>query len=140
MKYNPEIHHRRSIRLKGYTYSQAGAYFVSICTQNRECLFGVVGAKNFSPLQPGQRPRGTSKTIGSVIRGFKIGVTKWMRTQTNVYDVWQRNYYEHIIRNENELDRIREYIVNNPLKWEFDRENPDVSILETPAVQRKGQS
>jgi hypothetical protein len=39
---------------------------------------------------------------------------------------WQRNYYEHIIRNENELNRIREYIVNNPMKWEFDQENPNV--------------
>ncbi|HID28413.1 MAG TPA: transposase, partial [Desulfobacterales bacterium] len=42
MKYNPEIHHRRSIRFKGYDYSQTGAYFVTICTQNRECLFGDI--------------------------------------------------------------------------------------------------
>jgi hypothetical protein len=42
MPYNPEIHHRRSIRLKGYDYSQAGLYFVTICTQNRECLFGEI--------------------------------------------------------------------------------------------------
>ena len=42
MKYNPEIHHRQSIRLKGYDYSQNEAYFVTICTQNRECLFGEI--------------------------------------------------------------------------------------------------
>jgi len=42
MKYNPKIHHRRSIRLKGYDYSQTGAYFVTICTKNRECLFGEI--------------------------------------------------------------------------------------------------
>ncbi len=42
MKYNSEIHHRRSIRLKGYDYSRAGAYFITICTQNRECLFGDI--------------------------------------------------------------------------------------------------
>lgn len=42
MKYSPDIHHRRSIRLRGYDYSQAGAYFVTICTQNRECLFGDI--------------------------------------------------------------------------------------------------
>jgi len=42
MTYNPDIHHRRSIRLKEFDYSQAGAYFVTICTENRECLFGVV--------------------------------------------------------------------------------------------------
>ena len=42
MKYDPDCHHRRSIRLKGYDYSQAGVYFVSVCTQNRECLFGAI--------------------------------------------------------------------------------------------------
>lgn len=42
MKYNPDIHHRRSIRLKGYDYSQAGLYFITICTQNRLCLFGEI--------------------------------------------------------------------------------------------------
>jgi len=46
MKYDPNVHHRRSIRLRGYDYSQAGAYFVTICTQNRKCLFGeIVGVE-----------------------------------------------------------------------------------------------
>ena len=49
-----------------------------------------------------------------------------MHAHTNVRDVWQRNYYEHVIRNEDELDHIREYIIHNPKKWEFDRDNPDV--------------
>jgi putative transposase len=80
-----------------------------------------VGAKNFSPLQPDQRPRGTSKTIGSVVRGFKIGVTKWARKNTSIQSVWQRNYWEHIIRSEPELNGLREYIRNNPLRWELDR-------------------
>jgi putative transposase len=178
MKYNPEIHHRRSIRLKGYDYSKIGAYFITICTQNRECLFGEiiagemrlnaagdsamqcwqaipdhfphaesdewvimpnhvhgivlivdvpVGAKNFSPLQqPNFSPLqpGTSKTIGSIVRGFKIGVTKWMRNNTPIHDVWQRNYWEHVVRNESELDRIREYIRNNPVRWELDKVHP----------------
>jgi putative transposase len=44
-KYNPDIHHRHSVRLKDYDYSQAGAYFVTICTQNRECLFGDIGGE-----------------------------------------------------------------------------------------------
>jgi len=174
MKYNPEKHQRRSIRLKGYDYSQSGAYFVTLCTQHRECLFGEivngemhlnecgkiaehswleipqhyphasldefvimpnhvhgiivlngnnVGAKNFSPLQQTQSKhylRGTSKTIGSIVRGFKIGVTKWFRQHTDIYTVWQRNYYERIIRNETEWQRIRKYIVNNPIQWEND--------------------
>lgn len=186
MKYNPDIHHRRSIRLKGYDYAKAGVCFLTLCTQHRECLFGdiakgrmhlnaagktavrcwheipnhfphvrldafvvmpnhvhgiwvmmdvgnVIGAKDFSPLhrrttiqEPNtkQRPCGTSKTIGSVIRGFKIGVTKWMRKHTTVFEVWQRNYWEHIIRDESEMNRIREYIETNPAKWEMDRLNP----------------
>ena len=51
MKYSPDIHHRRSIRLKGYDYSQAGAYFVTLCTQNKECLLGEItkGKVGLSP-------------------------------------------------------------------------------------------
>jgi REP element-mobilizing transposase RayT len=52
--------------------------------------------------------------------------------------IWQRNYYEHIIRNENELNRIREYIQNNPMKWEFDRENPNVGAGFKPAPTTTG--
>ena len=172
MKHNAKIHKRKSIRLKGYDYSSAGAYFVTVCNHNHLCLFGQiaeekmllndagkfankcllgipghfphvkldkfiimpnhihgiiiinVGANNYSPLQINQF-RSPFRTIGSIIRGFKIGVTKWFRANTNVYNVWQRNYYEHIIRNEKELNKIREYIINNPLRWHLDRENPD---------------
>jgi REP element-mobilizing transposase RayT len=212
MTYNPDNHHRRSIRLDGYDYSQPGIYFITLCTYNRECLFGEilngemrlnefgkmtqqcwleipnhfpqtqldeyiimpdhihgiiilndfvgvqnvgaknvgtknvgaknvgaknvgaknVGAKNFSPLPiPTPMPiptpeqyitpfRSPSKTIGSIIRGFKIGVTKWFRQNTDIYVVWQRNFYEHIIRNEVELNRIRQYIIDNPKKWKTD--------------------
>lgn len=77
-----------------------------------------VGAKNFSPLQ--NRPHGTSKTIGSIVRGFKIGVTKLMRQYTDVHNVWQRNYWEHVVRNEQELNHIREYIRDNPANWSMD--------------------
>jgi len=181
------MHHRRSIRLKHYNYSQAGAYFVTICTKDKEWLFGDVinmamqlndmgtaarecwnaisqhcpnvvldefivmpnhihgiiilnvGAKNLSLLQNDAKDisaglnngisnrakdisplRGTSMTIGSVIRGFKIGVTKWARNNAFAHTPWQRNYYERIIRNEPELFTIREYIINNPLNWEKD--------------------
>ncbi len=47
--------------------------------------------------------------------------SKWFRQNTDIYIVWQRNYYEHIIRNEIELNKIREYIINNPLQWESDK-------------------
>jgi putative transposase len=89
-----------------------------------------VGAKDISPLQyqpyaTNQRPRGTSKTIGSIVRGFKIGVTKWMRENIHIQNIRQRNYYEHIIRDEKELIRIQQYILENPLRWETDHGNPD---------------
>lgn len=82
----------------------------------------TVGAKNLLPLQ---LPHGTSKTIGSVVRGFKIGVTKWFRQHTATSIIWQRNYYEHVIRNEHALNAIRRYIVENPSRWHLDRFNAD---------------
>lgn len=192
MKYNPKIHNRKSIRLKGYDYSQAELYFITICCKNRACLFGDivdgkmiyndagkiaihcwldipnhfpnsvlheyivmpnhihgiielkfnsvvmensspntttadenggigtnenvrVGANYYSPL------RSPSKTIGSIVRGFKIGATKWMRKNMDVYDVWQRNYYDIIIRNEKSYQTISKYIKNNPAKWADDK-------------------
>jgi glycosyltransferase involved in cell wall biosynthesis len=83
----------------------------------------VVGVQNFEPLRQNRYQRTIPKSIGSIIRGFKIGVTKWFRQNTSIYNVWQRNYYEHIIRSENELNHIREYIISNPLQWQYDIEN-----------------
>ena len=184
MRYDPNKHHRRSIRLKGFDYTREAAYFVTISTQNQACLFGEimneqmrlndvgtvadicwraipehfprvvldafvimpnhvhgiiwirpknkanVGAKNLSPLPPRPSQQGASafrspsKTVGSIVRGFKIGVTKWVRSNKNFYTVWQRNYYEHIIRNETALNRLRQYIADNPARWADDQENP----------------
>ena len=67
--------------------------------------------------------RGTSKTIGSIVRGFKIGVTKWARHHAPYLEIWQRNYYDHIIRDENDYIKIYEYIKNNTIKWELDTLN-----------------
>ena len=101
-----------------------------------------VRAKNFSPqpppeISPQPQPEKISpqppsekfsanfkspiKTAGSIIRGFKIGVTKWMRQNTSTYEVWQRDYYDIIIRDSNSFDRISSYIINNPKKWEKDK-------------------
>jgi len=91
----------------------------------------VVGVQNFEPIQQiepihiatkqNRYQKIISKSIGSIIRGFKIGVTKWFRQHTDVYDVWQRNYYEHIVLNDDELNAIRQYIINNPSKWPSDK-------------------
>ena len=72
------------------------------------------------PPEAGAEPRpfrSPSRTVGSIVRGFKIGVTTWMRAHRDVWDVWQRNYYEHIVRDEEDLARIRRYIAENPMRW-----------------------
>ena len=166
------IKNRQSIRLKNYDYSKSGLYFVTICTENRECLFGdivdgkmvlndvgnmiqklwnkiterfnmveldefvimpnhihgiviIVGAG----LVPARGERATTRvaptiihTIGDIIGAFKSLTTHEYITGVKYNEwkpfnkrLWQRNYYEHIIRNENELIKIREYIKLNPL-------------------------
>ena len=76
------------------------------------------GEKSFAPDT--KSFRSPSKTIGSVVRGFKIGVTKWFRNHTDIHNVWHRNYHEHIIRDISDYHRISEYIRTNPEKWEED--------------------
>lgn len=90
---------------------------------------GPVGAKVFSPLRKTNntrhRPSGApAKSVGSIVRGFKIGVTEWFRKNTDTNSVWQRSYYDHVIRNQGSLNNIRQYIFDNPSRWAFDRENP----------------
>lgn len=191
MRINSDIHDRRSIRLKGWDYTSSGLYFVTLCSQNRECMFGdiangdmllndagrnvkkcwqdipehfphvtldefvimpnhvhgiifiahSVGAYNhtpqkldrpirrraniYSPLPDNPPLRSPSKTVGSIVRGFKIGVGEWFRKNTDMSAIWQRNYYEHIIRNEIELNQTRRYICDNSATWMLDDENPD---------------
>jgi len=67
--------------------------------------------------------RSPSKTIGAIVRGYKIGVTKYFRKNTDIFNVWQRNYYEHIIRDTDDLSRIRQYILDNPKNWNNDEYN-----------------
>ena len=62
-----------------------------------------------------------SKTLGSIIRGFKIGVTKWFRQNSDVYTVWQRNFHEHIIRNKDKFDNCVYYIKSNPKNYPFSK-------------------
>lgn len=87
----------------------------------------TVGAEDFPPLRQNMSRRGDntrfairSRSLGAIIRGYKIGVTKYFRKKYPKIDLWQRNYHECIIRNDGELDRIRAYIKNNPTVWEQD--------------------
>jgi len=196
MKYNPQKHHRRSIRLKGYDYTQTGAYFITVCTWQRQCLLGEVvngemqlsrygeavkfnwdilpkrydgvqldafiimpnhvhgiiflpdwggeGAgldtlfpttvalavkpaptESIASVKSSHKP---SKIYGlpEIVRGFKTFSSRrinQLRSQLGI-PVWQRGYYEHIIRHEESLTAIREYILKNPWNWQNDDLHP----------------
>lgn len=185
-----KYYQRKSIRLKDYDYSQPGGYFVTIVTQNKECVFGeivngnmilssygeiidqcwnktpnnfynieldsfqimpnhihgiihivdnIVGAKhsikklhkignnlqrNASPLQPNGTNTGS---LGAIIQNFKSVTSRKINQihKSPGQKLWQRSFYDHVIRNETELKNVRKYIEDNPLKWELDIENPD---------------
>ena len=195
-KFDSQKHHRRSIRLKGYDYSQVGAYYVTIVTQGREYLFGDImngrmyvneygevvqkwwdvipihfpnvelGAFVIMPnhmhgiifinaerrgevLSPrddpnnnirdghtngaynldGETPPLRKPTLGQIIAYFKYQSTKEMNrieTETAITKFWQRNYYEHIIRDERDLQNKTDYINANPSLWDRDENNPKI--------------
>jgi putative transposase len=192
MGYDPEVHHRLSIRLKGFDYSRAGAYFVTICAQGRECLFGaieigemvlndvgvivqavwgdlinhvpgidlgdfvimpnhvhgivlLVGAgskparfavedigadvpdKPRAGLEPAPTPRCGLPEIVRQFKTFSARRINAIRYAPGV-PVWQRNYYEHVIRDEDNYRRITEYIVTNPCRWEEDSLHPNATV------------
>ncbi len=220
MTYNPAKHNRRSIRLKGYDYAQSGLYFITICCQNRACIFGHIengimimnqygkiahkhwentieirnnielhefvvmpnhihgiiqisrrgvshtphvynemGLTNNIPKNDfhssslhgvSHTPhtynemgltdniqtndyhssslqgvcdtplRSPSQTIGAIIRGYKSSVTKQLNLMGYNDTIWQRNYHEHIIRNEQSYIKISNYIIHNPANWDKD--------------------
>jgi len=201
MAYNPAKHHRRSIRLKGYDYAQAGLYFITLCCQNRACLFGKIEngrmilnecghiaynewmkttekrnnvelgefvimpnhihgivrlldrGELHSPHNTNERVecetpnervecetpnervecetpneqgvcdtplRSPSQTIGAIVRGYKSSVTKQLGLLGFDEKIWQRNYHEHIIRDEQSYMKISDYIINNPANWDND--------------------
>jgi putative transposase len=150
---------RRSLRLPGYDYSQAGAYFVTACTQNRVVLFGEVIDGDVRLNEMGTIVQqiwddlpthyhgidldafivmpnhvhgiiiladesARRHAIPEIVRGFKTFSARRVNERAGKSGVlWQRGYYEHVIRNEKALDRIRAYIANNPARWADDPEN-----------------
>src|SRR5436309_2648791 len=101
---------RQSLRLPAYDYSQAGAYFITVCTQNHFMLFGEVIDSDVR-LNESERRYG----IPEILRGFKTFSARRINERAGKRGVlWQRGYYERVIRNEKALDRIRAYIPNNP--------------------------
>lgn len=80
----------------------------------------IVGDENFHPLH--------RTNLSNVIKGFKIGVTKWCKANNYINFKWQRSFYERIIRNESELFNIRRYIEQNPLKCEIDKGSENLAL------------
>jgi len=193
-KFDPKIHHRKSIRLPKYGYSSNGAYFVTIVTYQRDCLFGEIA--NEETLQGGNvilneygiiadecwsdipnhfpfvelgayvvmpnhahgiivinHPVGATRddigrgaamlrpyddnphkinvkpgSLGTIIRSYKSAVSYRIHKEHNATGIWQRNYYEHIIRDEKDMQRITDYIHANPMRWNDDDENPRIHV------------
>jgi putative transposase len=176
MKYNPDIHRRRSLRLRGYDYTGSGAYFVTACAYARECLFGQIAGDELSLSTYGEitlecwldipkhcpqvdldaciampnhihgimvlvddtdgsAPAPAQERFGKPVAGslptimrlYKAAVTRRINESRSApgTPVWQRNYYEHIIRDDEALNRIRAYIDNNPSRWELDQLHPN---------------
>jgi len=200
MKYNPLIHNRRSVRLSGYDYSREGAYFITICADGGQYLFGdivneemvlndigqiaygewlktpelrpnvsldvfvimpnhmhgiillnddindaVNGRGVLHTPSPDMTPekttavanegvcntplpnwpppnfRSPSNNVGAIVRGYKSAVTKQINLSGDVGTVWQRNYHEHIIRDEKSYMKISNYIISNPQNWKEDK-------------------
>jgi putative transposase len=98
-----------------------------------------VGARHAVPVPSLERfGKPMTGSLSTIVRSFKSATTKHINNlrQSPGTPVWQRNYYEHVIRNEQSLHRIREYIANNPARWDFDRENPAATNPEPQDVWR----
>ena len=112
MKYNSHIHHRRSIRLKGYDYSQNGVYFVTICVQNRECLFGKI--KNGEMIL---------NNAGKMIEKYWHQIPEhYPNVILDVFVIMPNHVHGIlIIDNGNNGKKFQNYIIHNPQKWQDDK-------------------
>jgi len=168
----------KTARLQNYDYSSNGAYFVTICTKNREYSFGEIkngklqesitskicmecwldlpnhypncildafvimpnhihGVIIIANVETGFKPVSTKPvstnantkqhSLSEIIRGFKTFTARKINEHqdTQGQPFWQSRFYDRIIRDEDELNHVREYIQNNPLKWEEDKNNPE---------------
>ena len=148
---------REHLRLPFYDYSEYGCYFVTICTKNRQSVFGEIIDGIMQLNMVGEIIKETLKDLtidypnsiitdyvimpnhlhfiwfnqdnallSDVVRKLKGKAIKsyhhLMRSQNKSYEpLWQRSFYEHIIRDDKDYERIATYIENNPLQWELDR-------------------
>jgi REP element-mobilizing transposase RayT len=178
------INNRRSIRLQNYDYTEAGAYFITICAHNQKCTFGV-GADSKPAQSPDFKSTHTSNPLsinkyGEIVRdtwedlvnhnaGIELDafvimpnhvhgiividgmtpcplseIVRQLKTfsarrinkmrGTPGIQVWQRNYYEHVIRGEEDLNILREYIDNNPASWRKSSPAPHMRTIKPPCI------
>ena len=174
-----ELKRRKLLRLKDYDYSQAGGYFLTICTHGRKTMFGEIidGEMRLSSfgdivkacweelphhyqniqldefvvmpnhvhgiiiifdddmVRAGLRPAptgGKPYPLSEIVRAFKSFSARGINALRNTpgVPVWQRNYFEHVIRSEKSLHRIQEYIIDNAMRWDFDRENSESGAID----------
>jgi len=110
---------RKRNRLQGYDYSRQGAYFITVCTQNRAELFGhIVGANCVRPFTNDGRPQ-VAPTVSRIITQWKGSITKRLG-----FSPWQKSFHDHVIRNQDDYLRIAQYIENNPAQWQMDSLHP----------------
>ncbi len=174
MVFDPQRHHRRSIRHLSYDYREDGAYFVTLCTRGRLFAFGNIVDDQLQPTQRGliarscwddipkhrpyvtldefvvmpnhvhgvlwieggratqvsplrgDLPRLIPASLGAIVGAYKAAVSREINKlrQDAARGLWQPNYYEHVIRTEQALGAIREYVLTNPQRWASDHENP----------------
>lgn len=174
-KYDPNKHHRRSIRLDGWDYRSPGLYFITICTHERQNLFADPHFRDIAvhalanipqqkhaqhvlldesvvmpnhahvifdfvdfPIQAdlsqatGNFENALAGSLGVIVGRYKTAVTTPINQlrHSKGAKVWQRGYYERIIRNERELQATRQYIQNNPARWAEDRDNLDALLAK----------
>ena len=161
MTYDPAIHDRHFPRMKHYDYSQSGIYFITICTYNRETMFGEVIEDTMCLNSTGEIAKamwndtcdifpgveldlyvfmpnhfhglvGFTDTLppdalthkhllGEVVRKFKTRTSYYVHASGTRDFRWQYKYWDSIVRNERQLNAIRQYIINNPAKWTLDK-------------------
>jgi putative transposase len=165
---------RRSPRLRGFDYSHAGAYFVTICAHNKRCLFGEIEAFQMKPNSLGEivtdcwmqfasdytfvsldawtlmpnhmhgiiwlgSENPSHKSLSRIIAAFKAMSTSRARQILDPQIIlWQRGFFEHIIRDDSDLYRIREYVDLNAVNWAVDRENPSCSAVSAETFLAAG--
>ena len=140
---------RKRIRLQGYDYSEGNMYFITICVKDRLEMLGKIIEDNIKSTKEGNIVKQninkieqiykntiideyvimpnhihilllinykSSVTISKIIKHFKTNITREIE-----YSIWQKSFYEHIIRNEKEYLKIKEYIKNNVINWRKDK-------------------